>query len=51
MGDTLGEGGMGGELQHAAQFGLTDEDEGGQGLAVELGSKQSAEWIDEQMGQ
>ena len=34
--DTLGKGGMGGELQHTFEFGLTDEDESGQRLAVEL---------------
>jgi hypothetical protein len=51
MRDALGKGSVGGELQHAAQFGLTDEDEGGQGLAVELGSEQGAEGIDEQVGQ
>ena len=37
LGDPLGKGGVGGELEHTAQLGLSDQDQGGQGLAVELG--------------
>ena len=51
MGNALGKGSVCGELKHTAQFRLTDEDESGEGLAVELGGKQSAQWIDEQVRQ
>ena len=51
MGNALGEGSVRGELEHAAQFGLTNEDESRKRLAVKLGGKQSAQWIDEQVRQ
>ena len=49
VGNALGEGSVCGELEHAAQFGLTNKDESGERLAVELGGEQGAQWIDEQV--